>query len=246
MSKLDKKLIEFLKNNKKVNITEQAIRNEISIIRRNNPGLTLNAAAKVFADKREVSVMRYLSEEDRKSISSLVVNPPQIIKDNTKKKIKTTNINPKYGKKFLAEANKNGSAYPYIYILENSLRDLLLDIFGKDTGWWNDNKIVPKKVKEYSDHVKEAEKKHDWLPARGKHPIFYVGLNELCKIIEKNYSQHFKNIFTDKGNLRTWVNECIPIRNKIAHNVKISNIEKQNLEIRTEYICTLIKNNYKK
>jgi hypothetical protein len=240
MSRLKKKLFDFLKNHQKVGITPQAIRNEISRIRRNNPSLTMNAAAKVFADKRGISVMKYLNEEDRKSLnyaSERKIPKQTIIKT---KRINIKNILPKYGKNFISDANKNTSAYPYLYILENSFRKLILDIFGNEVKWWKNTKIVPKKVQEYAFHIQEAEKKHDWLPKRGNHPIYYVGLNELCKIIEKNYSKNFKDIFTDKGNLRTWVNECIPIRNLLAHNVRLRDREIQNLKIRTEYLCTLI------
>lgn len=90
---------------------------------------------------------------------------------------------------------------------------------------------------------KRQKKKHDWLPERANHPIYYVGLEDLFKIISKNYTKHFKRIFTDQGNLRTWINECIPIRNLLAHNIRIKQEEKHNLIIRTKYICTLIEKN---
>jgi len=246
MSRLKKKLFDFLKNHQKIGVTPQSIRNEISTIRRKSPSLTMNAAAKVFADKRGISVMKYLDEDDRKSL--IYLSEGEIPKKavTKKKKINVKTISPKYGKDFINDANQNASGYPYIYILENSFRKLILDVFGNGTVWWNNNIVVPKKVQEYAVHIQDAEKKHDWLPKRGNHPIYYIGLNELCKIIEKNYPNHFKKIFTDKGNLRTWVNECIPIRNLLAHNVRIRDKELKNLEIRTEYICTLIEKNHKK
>jgi len=147
MSRLKKKLFEFLKNHQKVGITPQAIRNEISRIRRKNPSLTMNAAAKIFADKKGISVMKYLNEEDRKSLRYILEGeiPKQTIKKT--KKINVKNIAPKYGKEFIDDANQNASAYPYIYILENSLRKLILDIFGNEVEWWNNTKIVPKRFR---------------------------------------------------------------------------------------------------
>jgi len=244
MSRLNKKLFEFLKEHEKIKISPQAIRNAISKIRRDNPGLTLNAAAKVFADKKGISVMRYLSDDDRKSLRYLKEfdKPTEIKIKPQKVQVKTATTS--YGRKFLKDANQNASIYPYAFILENSLRELILDIFRGENDWWN--KKVSSDIKDYAARIQQAEKKHDWLPKRGNHPIYYIGLNELFKIISKNYSNHFKHIFTDQGNLRTWINECVPIRNLLAHNVRLNPEERQNLIIRTKYICTMIEQNHKK
>jgi len=238
------KIQEFFSEYGKIEITPQAIRNAISQIRRDNPGLTLNAAAKVFADKKGISVMRYLSDDDRKSLRYLKkfdkADEIKIIPKKVQVKVAKTS----YGKKILKEANQNASIYPYVFILENSIRELILDIFSGENDLWSTK--VSRDVQDYADRIQQAEKKHDWLTKRGNHPIYYIGLNELFKIISKNYSAHFKHIFSDQGNLRTWINECVPIRNLLAHNVKVNPEERQNLIIRTKYICTMIERNHKK
>lgn len=244
MNRLDKKLFQFLKNHPGVKITSQAIRNEISKIRADNPGVTLNAAASAFAKRRGIRVMKYLSEDDRKSLQYLK-ETNQLKKPTGKsKKVRVKLATPSYGSAFVSDANKNASIYPYVYILENSLRKLIIDTFSIEQDWWS--KMVSGDVQGYAKRIQEAEKKHDWLPKRGNHPIYYIGLNELFKIISKNYNAYFKKIFTDQGNLRTWINECVPIRNLLAHNVKVNNEERQNLIIRTKYICTLIDNHWNK
>lgn len=244
MNRINKNLFEFLKNHQKVNITPQAIRNEISKIRSDNPGVTLNAAASIFAKKRGIRVMRYLSEDDSRSLKYSKETDNTREKRSRTKKVIFKPVTVKYGNKFINEANKNASIYPHIYILENSLRKLILETFDEENDWWE--KRVNNEVKDYAKRIQKAEKKHDWLPKRGNHPIYYVGLYELFKIISKNYSTNFKNIFTDQGNLRTWINECVPIRNLLAHNVKVNSEERQNLIIRTKYICTLIEKNRNK
>lgn len=241
MERLDKKLFEYIKNHKNIKITTQAIRNEISKIRNLNPGITLNAAAYLFAKRRGFKVTRYLNPEDRQSLQQVQnIHTSNIQSKETKGsvEVKKKTINPPFGKRFVAEANANAEAYLYVYILENSLRKIIQDTFSSDPNWWN--KKAPTKVKEHADFIKNAEKKHDWLPARGNHPTYYIGLDDLFAIISKNYNPYFKKIFTDQGNLRTWINECVPIRNLLAHNILISKEEKQNLIIRTKYICTLI------
>lgn len=244
MGKLDNKLFKFIQNHKNVNITTQAIRNEISKTRHQNPGITLNAAAAIFANKKGFKVMRYLNTEDRKSLQNIPISNTKTSISKSTPKIKKKAINPSYGTAFITGANENAEVYPYVYILENSLRKLILDTYQSDPKWWETR--APKAVKDHADYIKKAEKKHDWLPNRGNHPIYYVGLEALFKIISKNYNPSFKKVFTDQGNLRTWINECLPIRNLLAHNIRIKKEERDNLKIRTKYICTLIENNFYK
>lgn len=238
---LNPKIFKYLETNPKVDITPQAIRNAISKIRSDHIGVTLNAAAAIFAEKKGFKITRYLAEKDRQSLQNVKVEIEPKIQKPKSRKIKVKKVELSFGKQFINEANKNAGLYPYIYILENSLRKLILDTFNADTNWW-ENK-VPTKTKRNAEYIKEAEKKHDWLSKRANHPIYYVGLEDLFKIISKNYTKHFKRIFTDQGNLRTWINECIPIRNLLAHNIRIKQEEKHNLIIRTKYICTLIEKN---
>ncbi len=43
---------------------EQSVRDAISNIHKNNPGVTMNGAAQVFAKRKKFSVFRYLSHAD--------------------------------------------------------------------------------------------------------------------------------------------------------------------------------------
>jgi len=242
MNRLDKKLFQFIRNHKNIKIKEQSIRNAINRIRTNNPGLTINAAAYIFALNKGFKVMRFLTGTDRKSLQNNIISYKPVIQSNIRKTIKFTPTKPSFGDNFINEANKNAKVYPYIYILGNSLRTLILNTFSGVPNWWNTK--VSKDIQQYAEKIKIAEKKHDWLPKRGNHPIYYIGLYELYRIIDRNIS-FFKSIFTDSGNFRTWINEIVPIRNLIAHNVKIRKEEQQNVIIRTKYICTQIERNMK-
>jgi hypothetical protein len=241
MANLKKNLFQFIKNHKNVQISDQAIRNAISNIRSKNPGLTLNAAASIFAQKKRFKVNRFLNEEDRKALQNIRVESEKTSQPKINKKIRFKPIDPPYGKDFIIAANNNAMAYPYVYILENSLRKLILDTFSSEKNWWE--KKATTDAKNHAVMIQNAEQKHDWLPKRGKHPIYYIGLDDLFGIIARNYITNFKTIFKDQGNLRTWINEVLPIRNLIAHNVEISKDEVDNLKIRTKYICTIIENN---
>jgi len=241
--RLDPRLFEKIKSHPKIKLGPGAIRNAISEIRKENPGITLNAAAYEFARRRGgFSLWKSLGEEDRLSLQYLKSKPAIEEKKELKRRpprLKVKQIKPSFESTFIESAKINAEIYPYIYILENELRMLILEKFSGDKDWWYNKKFVKEEIQNYAKHIQEAEKKYVWLPKRADHPIYYVGLSELLKIIEKNWGR-FKNVFKDLGNLRTWINEVVPIRNLVAHNIKTQIEERRNVEIRTKYILTLI------
>ena len=243
MSHLDKKILTDLVNNPKIKASKGSIQSIISRIRANNPGLTINAAASIYAKRKGVTIMRRLSPEDRQSLQAIQQTPQIPIQKKSNIKIKVKHITHSFDNQFIKDAYQNADIYPYAYILENSLRNLILNTFNSEKDWW-DTKAT-KDAKNHAKMIQEAEKEHDWLLKRGNHPIYYIGLNDLFGIISRNYPIHFKKIFKDLNMLKTWINECVPIRNLLAHNVKINKDERDNLRIRTKYICRQIKNNSK-
>lgn len=91
---LNPKIVEVLKNRTK--ISEQAIRNALSKTRRDNPSLTLNAAAQIFARTRGFSVARYLTDKDRETSKHIKIE-----------KIKISSSRPKQRKKIIEIAKYN-------------------------------------------------------------------------------------------------------------------------------------------
>jgi hypothetical protein len=148
MKRLDSRIFEYLKKHPKVDISPQAIRNEISKIRAENPGITLNAAAATLAKKRGFRIMRFLSEEDKQSLQFLRKPVNTVIAEGPKR-IKVKTVSPSFGEEFIKDANKNASLYPYVYILENSLRSLIMKILGTESNWWE--KKVSKGVRQSSN-----------------------------------------------------------------------------------------------
>jgi len=224
---------------------DQVVRVSISNVRQENPGITPNAAAYLFAKKNGVSVFRQLSDTDKTSLNHVRQSSTSNSSSKTRKtqqiKSKLITGNLIYDPTLIKEANANAEIYPYVYILENTLRNLILDKFSTLSKWWIDKKIVKQDIQDYAKRIVDAEKKHKWVGKRGQHPIYYVGLEHLYKIIEMNFNPYFKDIF-DINNLKTWINECVSIRNLVAHNVKTQKSELVNIKIRTKYICNSIKN----
>jgi len=222
-------------------VTIPSLRVAISRERSRNPGVTLNAAAFLYAKKKTFSVLRYLDDEDRRSLqfakTKEVVEKPR----HRARQVKHRISEPSFGSVYVKDAIANARVYPYFYILENSLRDIILEEFKTVGNWWSNTSYVRKDIPEYAQRIQNAERNYPWVKKRGNHPIYYVGLEELHRIITKNWTR-FERIFKDQGNLRTWFNELIPVRHLVAHNIKASREERKNIEIRAKFICTLIEN----
>lgn len=220
----------------------QSVRNAISKIHRDpsNYGVTMNAAAQEYARTKGFSVYKSLSPEDKKSLQFLKSGTPAVPTREREFRRRKVDVKPSFGSLFVREANDNASTYFYVYILENELRGIIFDKLGRSQTWWTDEAKVSKEIQEYSARIEEAEKKYPWLKKRGDHPVYYVGLYELFKIIEKNW-KIFRDVFRDLELLRAWIKESVPIRNLIAHNVNTRPQERQNIKIRTDYIVTLVR-----
>ncbi len=108
---LNPKIMKILEEKTKGKITKQAIRNELSRIRREDPSLTLNAAAEIFAKKRRFSVVRYLEDKDRETLKSVKIEkikiPPLQVKQRKKIiELAKYDTNDKLLKAHLGEINK--------------------------------------------------------------------------------------------------------------------------------------------
>jgi hypothetical protein len=242
---LSEKLLSKITTHPNIKASKPAVRNAVSAIRRKNPGVTLNAAAFIYAEKHHFKVWQQLDSEDRLSLqyrkeTTSAKREAQEL-TLTRRSARLKEVTPAYGADFHREANANASIYPYIFILENSLRQVILDSFKTEASWWNNTDFVKEDIRLYSERIQKAERDHPWSKKRGEHPIYYVGLNELLGIITKNW-ERFKGIFKDQGNLRTWFNELIPVRNLVAHNVPTTREEAKIAELRTYSICTTIEN----
>jgi len=242
--RLNKKILPKILAHKNVNASKPVVQNQLSKIRRDNAGVTLNAAAQAYAASKGFSLMTYLDDADRTSLQFLKSDKSNNTQRPNGKKIRTPKgIKPVFGKNFVDAANHNAKIYPHIYVLENNLRQVIMDSFKNKKDWWEDKKIVHPDIQKEAITIKKAESKYTWMPPRGNHPIFYVGLYELFKIIEQNW-KIFKKVFNNLEDLRTWMKEMVSIRHLLAHNIKTRKIDFENAKIRTSHIGIMIKKSY--
>ncbi|MEK6963929.1 MAG: hypothetical protein AABX70_05865 [Nanoarchaeota archaeon] len=153
---------------------------------------------------------------------------------------RTKEIKKNYESEFISEAKCNLKSYTDIYVIENTLRKIIFEAFGGKKDWWEMD-FVSKEVFSYAESIRIAESKHPWIKKRGDHPIYYVGLEELKKIITKHWDKYFKWI-GNRDKFMVWVDEIIPIRNMIAHNVRLEAEEINTVETKSKWLITLINN----
>jgi hypothetical protein len=132
-TELDPRILEKLKEKLKGKVSEHTIRSAISRIRRDNPSLTLNAAAEVLARKHNESVQRYLNDKDRDALKTIQIEKVKILSSKLKRKRKFIAIakyetNDKWLKAHLDEINKTYTfgCYTATFILCRKLLENLI------------------------------------------------------------------------------------------------------------------------
>jgi len=242
---IKKEIISIFKG--KLNWKEQTIRDQVSRFKiKECPNCTQNAAAYILGLVKDVKIWGKLKKEDKDSLPpgvSEIVDKYKRKKSSPlgkpkEKKIKGATIKPNYESEFISAANSNSKAYPHIYIIENLLRKIILDALGNNKNWWK-SPPLKRDILDYANRIKNAELKHSWIKKRGDHPVYYVGLEELKDIINKFWDKHFKWI-GEREKFRLWVDELIPIRNMLAHNIKLDREEIHTTEQKSKWIITLI------
>ncbi len=233
----------------------QTIRNNVSKFKiKECPRSTQNAAAHVLAQAKDFSCAKQLNKEDK---SSLPGNISEIIdkyknrggstKDQSKLLKKASKNFKKRAKTasdpLMRDAWNNAEIYPQIYFLENTIRNLILEQFGNDTSWWK-KPYVKEDTLEYAERIKNDEKLTPWITPKGTHPIYYITLKHLKKILEMNWPTHFKQLAKDRNEFLVRFTDLLPIRNALAHNVPIGVMEEKEVEISVNKICKIIKSAY--
>ncbi|MDF5739193.1 MULTISPECIES: Swt1 family HEPN domain-containing protein [unclassified Nostoc] len=119
---------------------------------------------------------------------------------------------------------ENAEVYSYLYCIETALRELIIECLKDLEGdkWYKQR--VPPDIRENSKKRLEIDKTYGWSQFVPFHQIYYIDFPDLQKIIIKknNWQDVFKSIFFREEVLKGTLVELEPIRNKIAHNRKLT------------------------
>jgi len=135
----------------------------------------------------------------------------------------------------LSEKTRSGSIemakyYRYLFALENSIRDLINDVFIENVGLdWYLTKATTLMKKKLDDR-KGTESKNRWHSGRNEHQIYYLDFGDLALLITNSW-ELFKDLFPDQHWINSRMNECERSRNIIAHTNVLPAEEGSRLEM---------------
>ncbi len=227
--KLRSELLKRLKG-----ITRQALSQRVQIVKRKYP-MTTEDAIYVLAHNEGILLDRYLDKETIDRIRELVLNISPIqpaIKPRSKQKasldaerdqrvivmskdFKITD--PILHDRKIQEAKAMAETYPFLYILENSIRQVIDQIMiskhGKD--WWNSQ--APSGLEKLVTARMASEKKNSWHQKKGSRPIDYLDLNQLPALMRKIEQDVVPNIIPSIDWFTQLVNEVYQSRCVVCH-----------------------------
>jgi hypothetical protein len=115
----------------------------------------------------------------------------------------------------------NQCAAKLLYGIEVCLREFIIDKLKHDSPKWR--KALPPDIREKMKEGEVNEKACRWTTHVLLHPIYYLDFADLPKLFSrKDYMRFFDTFFGRTDVIANKLNELLPIRNKLAHNRKIT------------------------
>ncbi len=161
-------------------------------------------------------------------------------------KTKATRITSRYSrisslisKALVNKGEKLSEAYFTVYLIENHLRLFIWKTVGKSNTKLS--RLLTTGDRRKINDRKQQEKINKWLSLRKKSDLFYLDIDDLGKLIQRNVTV-FSPFFSDLNALRTKIDEISLIRNRVAHNnSSITETEKKALELYMDQLFMQIK-----
>lgn len=199
---INKKLKAALLN--KLDITPQALSLRIQKIKR-QIAVNTEDATYLIAQEKGLILDKYLKQEELDRLRILhqqlcstkfqaTVNPRQGKKQSKSMESTTRTIviakefkgtDPILQQSKLSEAKQMATIYPLLYVLENSIREVIDRIMTKQHGPnWFDSQ-APKGLKEKVSDRMADEQKNAWHQRRGDRPIDYLDLDQLPALMRR-------------------------------------------------------------
>lgn len=188
-------------------------------------------AAYILASENQIDISKFLKPEELAEVREAIRSTRlvQVSNASTEPKEKTIVklgkelkiVCPNVPDSILKDAKKMSEAYPYFYVFENSIRYFIINTleskYGKD--WWF-LRVNPK-LRDKATDRQSKEGRNRWHGKRGVHPIFYVDIDDLQKIITSNL-EDFKDKLPGVDRPVEWLTNRIEeielSRNIIAHH----------------------------
>jgi hypothetical protein len=214
----------------RLKISKQALSQRARRVKDAYGPMTTDEAVYILAHLEGIDLSRYLplaivdrvrALVPRQAISSLSGPPKLSSKKVERKKPKHRHFYPLIPNAEVRVADNLGKdVYPQVFVLENSIRNLIIDRLSKiDRNWWD--KFAPQDVRDTVARTIIKEKRYPYRDARGRHPIFYSNFADLKKIIVANQAT-FSDAIIDIEWFKAKMDEVYMARNGLAHCISLS------------------------
>lgn len=235
LARIDRRILQEILDRAKQenpNIKLRTIYNRIESVKEEfGNTISIRMAANVLASRMKINVYGILKDEEelkelRGLIGKMSVTPVAVpIREKKIEKERTIVIQKRivnaFGlpKNLGQEANRMAEVYPDLYVFENLMRYVVMNLLDKKHGknWFTEPEVVPNQVAKKVKDRKNKEGENRWHSERGGHAIFYTDFGDLSSIISKNWDE-FKTVFPNLRWIQTRLEETELSRNIVAHN----------------------------
>jgi hypothetical protein len=214
----------------KLRVTPQALSQRAKRIKSGFGPMSTDEAVYVIAHQEGIDLSRHLPIEIIDRVRSLVPKdlpkPSAPVTPKTtpvkKKKRAATSSYPLVKESMISKSVAIGQeSFPQVFVLENSIRNLIIARLTKayDADWWNKAQI--KNIRDSVQRTIDKEKKYPHREKRGLHPIFYSNFADLKQII-LNERKYFNDVIIDFQWFAVEMDQVYMARNSLAHSVLLT------------------------
>lgn len=134
--------------------------------------------------------------------------------------------------KRISEAKEMGAIYPLLYVLENSIREVVDRFMTSTYGdkWWDSK--APKGLRDTVSNRMSDEQKNSWHQRRGARPIDYLDLNQLPALMRKIEKEVVPNIIPSLEWFTQLVDEVYKSRCVVCHMNPLDTVNTQSIKIK--------------
>ena len=228
-------------------MTESGVNKKINSLRKKRGfDLTREDAVLLLASLCDIDISKFTDEAKLKEIRELKTKEYKYDKISTKKiettrmiKLKDINVlskDPLTPKKLISDAKEMSEYYTLLYILENTLRNLIRHVFKSEANYWK-LKVNPT----IQDDVKRIIEKEKYFEEGRQDELEYAHLDFLKQIIVKNWSEFSAEINeNDKTKFINEIEKFLPCRNAIAHTTYVKGLDSKRCQYKYEEIMKMI------
>lgn len=242
-NRIEKELSKILRE--KLKISKRAVDIKIENIKKQRGhDITRRDAALLLASFNGIDISKFSSPEKLREIRELKNKEYKIETKKTKTiekdrilKIGDVSISSKepfLPKKTISDAKEMSKYYSLLYLLENSLRDLIREVYNEIDYF---NKKIPPTIRK---EIEKIEEKKKYFQEKRKDKLEYAHLDFLKQIIVKNWGDFSKVIKEkDKGKFVHEIEKFMPERHAIAHTTRLKGLDEKRAKYKVEEILKM-------